>query len=94
MNTPDLDQRQQQLLLRSARLRQDLSANLNTWRPALASIDRLRAGLQWLQDHPVWPLGAVAVVALLRPRRAITWASRLWWAWGMFKRVRRQLSRG
>ena len=86
-----LTQRQQQLLLRSARLRQDVADTLNPWRQPLARIDRWRAGLQWLQLHPIWPVSAVAVVALLRPRRTWVWARRLWWVWGTFKRVRQQL---
>jgi hypothetical protein len=86
-----ITQRQQQLLLRSALLRQDAAGALNLWRQPLARLDRWRAGLQWLQQHPVWPVSAVAVVAVLRPRRTLVWASRLWWVWGTFKRIRQQL---
>jgi hypothetical protein len=86
-----ITQRQQVLLLRSARLRQALADTLDPWRQPLARMDRWRAGLQWLKQHPVWPLSAVTVVALLRPRRTLVWARRLWWVWGTFKRVRQQL---
>jgi hypothetical protein len=86
-----ITQRQQKLLLRSALLRQDVADSLNLWRPPLARIDRWRAGLQWLQQHPVWPVSAVAVVVVLRPRRTLVWARRLWWIWGAVKRIRQQL---
>lgn len=49
--------------------------------PALTLADRGVAGLQWVRSHPEYPLGALAVLALVRPRRALRWGMRLWWVW-------------
>lgn len=73
--------RQQQLLVRSAELRVTLAHQAQALEGPLAVADQARAGARWLYRHPEWPLGALALLALLRPRRALRLAGRLWSGW-------------
>ncbi|MEI8030696.1 MAG: YqjK-like family protein [Comamonadaceae bacterium] len=88
MTHPDLLLRQQQLLLRSAQLRVSLAEQTGVFRRPMAIADQLRSGLQWLYRHPGWPLVGLLVVIALRPRRAVVWSARLWWAWRTYRQTR------
>ncbi len=88
MNKDELVIRQQRLQLRSAQLRLTLADQAHVFKRPLAAADQVRANLQWLYRNPLWPLGALLVLAILRPRRTILFGGRLWWAWTTFKRVR------
>lgn len=79
--------RQHELLLRSSDLRHQLAQDIVVVQAPLALADRVRSAWAWLRAHPEWPLAAVVVVAVLRPRRALRWGSRLWWAWNSWRRV-------
>jgi hypothetical protein len=87
MNNDELILRQQRLLMRSSELRTNLADQAQVFKRPLSLIDQVRARLQWLYRNPQWPVGALLAVAVLRPRRAIIWSSRLWWAWNSVKRV-------
>lgn len=89
----ELMQRQQRLLVRSTELRLRLASQAQVLQAPLAAIDQARAGVQWLRNHPQWPLGALALLALVRPQRAMRWASRLLWGWGLYQRMQPWLSR-
>jgi hypothetical protein len=86
-----LARRQQQLLLRSQHLRAELGLEVQRLQPPLRLADRVRAGWQWLRANPQWPLGAAAVLVVLRPRRAWRWGLRLWWGWRSWQRLQRWL---
>lgn len=88
MNNDDLIVRQQRLLARSAQLRATLGVQAQVIKTPLMMADRVWAAGQWLRRHPQWSLGAVLVVALLRPRRAVVWGVRAWRLRGMFKRAK------
>ena len=88
MNNDDLVLRQKLLLARSAELRFTLADQAQVFKRPLTIADKAQDGLQWLFRHPVWPLGALIALVVLRPRRAILWSGRLWGAWKMFKRAR------
>lgn len=92
MNTDELVVRQQRLLLRSAQLRLALATQAQVLKGPLAVADQAHRGLKWLQNNPLWPLGALAVLLVLRPRRIVLWGGRAWWAWSSFKRVRNWLT--
>ena len=79
--------RRQRLLVRSAELRSTLAGQSEVLKAPLALADQVRSGLQWLYRHPEWPLGALVAVAVLRPKRALRWAGRLWWAWTSLRRA-------
>jgi hypothetical protein len=88
MNNDDLLLRQQRLLVRSAQLRLSLADQAQVFKKPMAVVDQVRNGLQWLYRNPEWPLGALVLLALLRPRRTLLWTGRLWWAWTAFNRAR------
>ena len=87
MNNDELLLRQQRLLARSSQLRLALADQAQVFKRPLAVADQAQASLQWLYRNPQWPLGALLVLVVLRPRRAILWGGRLWWAWNTFKRA-------
>jgi len=86
-----LQRRREQLRLRSTELRVAIARDAQALGPPLAVADQGRAVLDWLREHPEWPLGATALLALLRPRRTLRWAGRLWWGWRQWRRVQRLL---
>ena len=88
----ELELRRQHLQLRSALLRDRLVQQLQPLAAPLAIADAVREAWRWLQQRPLVPLAGVAVLALLRPRRVLRWASRLWAAWGLLRRLQRRLA--
>jgi hypothetical protein len=88
MNRHELMLRQQQLLVRSAKLRLSLADQVLVLKRPTAIADKVGYGLQWLFRNPQWPLGALMILVVLRPRRAIDWGERLWRAWRLFQRTR------
>ena len=88
MKPDELVLRQQRLLLRSAQLRLTLADQLQAIKRPLAVADRAQTALQWLYCNPLWPLGALMLVLVLRPQRAVLWGGRLWLAWKTFERAR------
>lgn len=93
MSNDDLVMRQQRLSVRSAELRINLIDQAQVFKRPLASVDRAGVALQWLYRHPQWPLGALVVAAVLKPRRAIIWSGRFLLAWKSFKRVQNWISK-
>jgi hypothetical protein len=88
MKHPDLLLRQQQLLLRSAQLRVSLADQAEVFKRPMAVVDQLHRSLQWLYRHPRWPLVGLTVLSALRPRHAVVWGARLWWAWRAYRQTR------
>ena len=88
MNNDELVLHQQRLLIRSSELRLTLAVQAQVFKRPLAVAEQARRGLQWVYRNPQWPLGALLVLAILRPRRALHWGNRFLWAWGTFKRTR------
>ncbi len=93
MNNKDIFLQQQQLLVRSERLRNTISDQTQVFKRPFAIIDIVLASVNWLKQHPKWPLGAVVVLVVLRPRKSILWGSRLWGAWKTYKRLKSQLEK-
>jgi hypothetical protein len=85
---PDLMQRRQLLMARSAELRLSWSNQVQTLHRPLGVADHVRDGVQWLARNPWWPLGIVAVLVVLRPRRVLGLAGMAWSAFGVYRRVR------
>ncbi len=85
--------RQLTLLLRSDVLRQRLGEQARVLQPPLVWADRARAAWQWMRNHPQWPLAGAVVLVTLRPRRALRWSVRLYWAWRSVRRVHHLLNR-
>ncbi len=89
----ELAERKQQLLIRSAVLRVSLAHQAQVLRGPLAMADTVRNGTQWLRRRPQWPLAALALLALRRPRRALRWATRLWSGWHSYQRFQQWLDK-
>ncbi len=73
-----------QLLARAAVERERLSVQLQAWEAPLALVDKGFAALRTLRRHPQWIVAAVVLLAVLRPRRALSWARNgliAWRAW-------------
>ena len=89
--TEDLQElllRKQQLVARSADLRERLMAQTAGFSPVLSMAYRLTRGLGTLRQHPEWVAGALAVVAVVRPRFAWRWARRGLLGWRTWQSVR------
>ncbi len=90
-NSEPLARRRERLLLRSSQLRADISLNVQALHRPLGLADQARAALDWLAQNPQWPVGALLVVAVVRPRRTLRWAGTLWWGYGLFRRAQHLL---
>ena len=80
------------LVARSHALRARLASEALTLQRPLALADRVRGGLHWLAAHPQWIAAVVALPVLLRPRRALGWALKMWSGWRLWRRLSRLLS--
>ncbi len=93
--TPDRDEvlrRRERLLLRSGQLRLDWAQQVQVLRTPLGVADKARSATQWLVQHPEWPLGVAALVIVLRPGRALRWATYAWQGYGLYRRMQRVLN--
>lgn len=91
MTDDALQARHQQLLLRSAQLRSEVSQQAQAFRRPLALADTARDGVQWLYRNPVWVLAGLALLVAVRPRRVLALGASLWWAWRTLQKARRWL---
>lgn len=83
----------ERLCARSAALRGDIARDLQGLAAPLALGDQARGAWQWMKANPQWPLAAAAVtVVVLRPRRTLWLATRVFGAWQLWRRVRRMLA--
>jgi hypothetical protein len=76
-----LQRRRESLRLRSAELRARLGRQTEELAAPLALADMAFDGLRWLRAHPQWPMAAVTVWVVIRPRRALRWLGRAWSLW-------------
>lgn len=83
--------RRERLLARSAELRAEVGRQAAALAAPLALADRALEALHWLRQHPQWPLGALVLWTLWRPRRTWRWAVRGWWLWRTGRQVQRFL---
>jgi len=80
--------RRQHLIARSEALRGRLLREVQPWQGPLVVADRMLWVGRWLHAQRHWPIGAAAVVVVLRPRRAARWLRRAWWLWRWSRRLR------
>jgi hypothetical protein len=85
----ELARRQQELLVRSATLRVTLGQHARVLQTPLGVADQVRGGVQWLREHPLWPLASLLLITLTRPRRSMRWMSRLWMVRDLYRQLRR-----
>ena len=87
----ELQLRREALRLRSAELRLEIAGQAQVLQAPLAWVDQARKSLRWLRTHPEWPLGALVLLLVVRPRRTLRWGGRLWWGWGLWQQAQRLL---
>jgi hypothetical protein len=92
MSPHDLHARTSRLLQRSATLRLRASAELQQMEPALALGDRLLMAGTWLRRNPVYLLGALAVLVVVKPRAVLGTAKRAWSIWQSWQHARRWIA--
>ncbi|MBE0473973.1 YqjK family protein [Rhodoferax sp.] len=93
MSPGDLQLRQQRLLIRSAELRLQLNADLQRLQGPAAVADQVKLGLLWLYQNPQWPAAVLVLLLVLKPKRALVWAGKLWWLWKSVRLARHWRSR-
>jgi len=89
MNKTELLHRQQALLQKSARLREQLKIQSRVLVKPLGLLDQGRRLAQWLGRHPVLPASALVLGVVLKPKRALVWGGRLLWAWKTSQTVKK-----
>ena len=87
MNNVNLLLLQQRLLMRNAHLRASLSQNVKVLQTPLSLLDGTHAAIQWICKHPFYPVIAIGVVVLLKPRFALAWGQKLWGGWLTYQRM-------
>jgi YqjK-like protein len=92
LSQAQLLQRREALRQRSSLLRADWALQAQVLRKPLGLVDQARAGVQWLVQHPEWPIGAALLLVLLRPGRVLRWGTFAWQGYGMARRVQRLLA--
>jgi len=84
----DLVARRHELIHRSRVLRSQLVNDASAFSPVLTSADRVREGVHWLKQHPLWVGVAVAVLVASRPSRLWRWGRKAWTVWRFWQRLR------
>jgi YqjK-like protein len=79
--------RREQLVARSAALRGDLVTQAGRLAPLGLVSGGANRALAWVQQHPQWVLGGVALVLVLRPHRLWRWGGRLLAAWQVVRQA-------
>lgn len=88
----ELLRRREQLLLRSAQARAEFLQQAQVLRRPLGLVDQARSATQWLMQHPEWPIGVLLVIVVLRPTRALRWATYGWQGYRVYRRVQRVIA--
>lgn len=87
--TLELALRKQRVLIESTRLREDFTASLNSITPLFHAVDRLRDGAGWLKRHAPLLIALGAGLFVARPRRALGWLRRGFFAWQIWRKISR-----
>jgi hypothetical protein len=83
-----LARRREDLLARSAVLREGLARDVAGLAGPLRQADRLMDAWRWMRARPVLPLAAAAALALWRPRGAWRWMGRALGLWRVWRGLR------
>jgi hypothetical protein len=85
-----LVERRENLIKLAAAQRAALAQNIEPWRIPLARVDQGLTALRAIKRNPVWIVGGVAVLTVLRPYRVMKWLRGGWVAWQMLRGLRRK----
>jgi YqjK-like protein len=83
-----LVERREYLVAQAALQRRMLTQDIERWRAPLALADQALNRLRYIRRHPQWIFGGIALLAILRPRRAGKWLGRGWVTWQLMHRLR------
>lgn len=83
-----LADRRESLIAQAAMQRSTLWRNMESLRAPLAQADRGLAALRYVRQHPVWLVGGIAALAVLRRFRTGKWLTRGVLAWQMVRKLR------
>jgi len=83
-----LAERRERLVAQAAAQRMALAQDIEPWRIPLARVDQGLAALRYIKSHPVWIVGAAALLAALRPGRVGKWLQLGWVTWQMRHKLR------
>lgn len=87
----ELAHRHGALKVRIAAQRRTLATHADALAQVLGTGDRAIAGIDWLKQHPAALGVAVAALVVTRPRRALRWAQRGFFAWRGWQSLRKKL---
>ena len=85
-----LVERRENLIKLAAAQRAALAQNIEPWRIPLARVDQGLTALRAIKRNPVWIVGGVVVLTVLRPYRVIKWLRGGWVAWQVLRGLRRK----
>ncbi len=88
-----LAERQGALKARIAEQRQQLARQIAPIEAALSYADRGVAGVKWMKQNPAAVGGAVALLAILKPKRAWAWAKRGFVVWRGWQGLKNRLEK-
>lgn len=88
----ELAERRERLTAKIELQRGELSRHVAPWKGVLSVADKGVEAVRYLRQHLGLVAGAVGFFVALRPRRALAWLRRGWWAWKMVQKVRQRLS--
>jgi YqjK-like protein len=87
--------RRAHLMARAAVERERICVQLHALEAPLALVDKSIAAARYIRRHPQWILAALVLLAVLRPRRALSWARNgliAWRSWRWISQSLRKLS--
>lgn len=85
-----LAERRERLVAQAAAQRTVLAQNLEPWRAPLALADRGVAALRYARRNPALLVGAMLMIAVLRPKRLGRGLGPAWTAWQLGHRLLRR----
>jgi hypothetical protein len=88
-----LQRQRERLVLLAAAQRDAVARDFRPMERPLAVADSVIAGVQYLRAHPGFVVAGLAVLVVLRPRRALTWVSRSFAAWRTYRWASSRLAR-
>jgi YqjK-like protein len=88
-----LQRRRERLVLMAAAQRDAVARDFRPLERPFALADSAVSAVQYLRAHPGFVVAGIAVVVVLRPRRAIAWVSRGIAAWRGYRWATVQLRR-
>jgi hypothetical protein len=84
----ELAERRRQLVTLAAAQRAVLAQEMAPWRERLARVDQGVAVVRAIRRHPALLVGAMLLLAAVRPRGTAVWLQRGWMAWQIGRRLR------